>query len=215
MSKKSPRTALEEKKLRAEIRKTQAEADLAELKRNDLARKEEQFNHSDYSAHTYTFYADVDEESVGACISELSYWMRSDPRCDVNIVLNSPGGYCVDGLALYDFLREMRRKGHTVTISVLGEASSMGAVLLQAADKRIMGRNAYFLIHEPATGKIGKASAIKDTAEWAQSLWDRLAELLAERSKLTKAEVKERADRKDWIMWAQEAKRNGFCDSVR
>ena len=204
----------EDRNLEALTAKTLAQARNLELQNKALERAEEEHENSDSSHRTYTFYDNVNDDSVKDCISELSYWRRIDPKCKVIIVLNSPGGYCVDGLALYDFLRDMRKAGHHVTIKVYGEASSMGGILLQAGDKREMSKFSYLLIHEVSAGAIGKGSIIKDKAEWVESLWDKLAGILAERSTLTKEEIKERAERRDWIMWAPAAKQLGFCDRV-
>ncbi len=165
-------------------------------------------------ALVYTFFAEVDEESVREAIRDLSAWSRRAPGRPIRLVLSSPGGSVLDGLALYDFLGELRARGHHLQMLALGTAASMGGVLLQAGTERLLGRNAFVLVHEVRGGAIGTSSSLGDTVEFIGRLEERLLEILAERSALTAAQIRERWGRRDWWLTAQEAVDLGFADAV-
>lgn len=165
-------------------------------------------------ALVYTFFAAVDEESVRDAVRDLSAWSRRAPGAPIRLVLNSPGGAVLDGLALYDFLGELRSRGHHLQVLALGTAASMGGVLLQAGTERLLGRNAFVLVHEVRGGAIGSSSSLGDTVEFIGRLEERLLAILAERSALTADQIRERWGRRDWWLTAEEAVELGFADAV-
>jgi ATP-dependent Clp endopeptidase proteolytic subunit ClpP len=198
----------------ADLRRINAVAETAEL---DLAKKKREIAREMASPEenlTYTFYDGVSEESVKPCLAELSKWSRRFPGKDMTIILNSPGGSVIAGLALYDYILKLRADGHHVTVVCLGMAASMGGILLQAGDKRVIGKYSQVLIHEVASGTVGKIWAQDDTLSFSKSLWAQLSEILAERSKLTVAQVRARALRKDWWLTSTEAIELGFADEI-
>jgi len=71
-------------------------------------------------------------------------------------------------MALYDYVRGLRRQGHHVTTSSLGYAASMAGILLQVGDKRIMGAESWLLIHEGSFGAVGSVGQVEDTVEWSR-----------------------------------------------
>ena len=162
----------------------------------------------------YTFYAGVDEDSVRQAIHTLSAWSRRDPSAPMTIVLNSPGGRVLDGLALFDFLRRLRLAGHFMRVEVFGRAASMGGVLLQAGDERVLGANAFILIHEVHGGMEGTSSQIGDQVGFHAQMEKRLLAILSERSYLTDRQIRRRWQRKDWWLAAPEAVALGFADLV-
>jgi ATP-dependent Clp protease protease subunit len=162
---------------------------------------------------TYTFNEEVSQKTVGLAMSEISQWARRDEDMPLDIVLNSPGGAVLDGLALYDFLRLMCESRH-VTVTALGKAASMGSVILQAGSERIMGANAWLLIHEVSKGAIGNVSELKAEAEFADSLWKNLSVILSERSTLSALQIRNKAKNKDWWLTAPEALKLGFIDRI-
>ena len=162
----------------------------------------------------YTFFAEVDEDSVRDAVRDLSAWSRRAPGRPIRLVLNSPGGSVLDGLALFDFLGELRSRGHHLQVLALGTAASMGGVLLQAGSERLLGRNAFVLVHEVRGGAIGTSSSLGDTVEFIGRLEERLLTILAERSVLTADQIRERWVRRDWWLTAQEAVDLGFADAV-
>lgn len=196
-------------RLRHELaRKARIEADAAELewKRMEASKDE---------AHLYSFLDPVMMESTQLCMDTVGQWYREDPERPIEIVLNSPGGAVMHGLALVDFIHELRDNGAEINVCVLGMAASMAAVILQAADNRIMGKHAYLMIHEVSSAAIGSMSEIKDTAAFTERLQDRILDLFASRANLNRDEIKQKWERKDWWMDATEAVEAGFADEVR
>jgi ATP-dependent Clp endopeptidase proteolytic subunit ClpP len=130
----------------------------------------------------YRFSDEVMPEAVEACISTLTVWDRLHPGEPFEIVFNSPGGSVIDGFDLFDFIQEMKRKGHYVTTAARGWAASMGGILLQAGDKRVMGREAYMLIHEISSGYRGKTSEIEDEVQFVKKMQKRVLDIFERRS---------------------------------
>lgn len=165
--------------------------------------------------HVYNFGKPVTESSVRECINQLTSWARKDPGCEVEIIFNSPGGSIVDGFALFDFLQALRTKGHKITTSALGMAASMAGILLQAGDVRIMGRQSWLMIHEASFGAGGKIGEVEDTVEWVKKVQERILDIFAERSNLTKQKLRNNWKRKDWWLSSDEALELGFIDEIR
>jgi ATP-dependent Clp endopeptidase proteolytic subunit ClpP len=209
-------------KYTAETRHAIAEADEQEAKaaiaRIDLAVK--QRNEQDALAankhhHFYPFNEAVTAASVKTCIDQLTLWDRTAPDCAIEICFNSPGGEILNGMALFDFIQGLRKRGHQVTTSAIGCAASMAGVLLQAGDTRVMGRESYLLIHEAAFGTGGKIGDVEDTLKFVQLMQRRILDIFAKRAKISKAAIERRWRRKDWWLDSTEAKKFGFVDEVR
>lgn len=201
---------------RAETKKAAVDARRAELALRDLERKEKATLAHDQFHHRYVFNGSVDGASANKCIDQLTTWQRSDdPPTEIEIVFNSPGGSVVPGLALFDYIQFVRESGIHVTTSSIGYAASMAGILLQAGDQRVIGRNSWLLIHEGSFGAVGSVADVKDTVKWVDMMQARVVEIFAERSKLSKAQIKRRMSRTDWWMSAPEALKLGFVDQVR
>jgi ATP-dependent Clp protease protease subunit len=149
-------------------------------------------------------------------LDALQHWERRDPGEPITIDINSPGGNITDGLALYDQLQRMRRKGHHITTRALGAAFSMGAVLLQAGDVRIADARAKILLHEGSGGMSGQMTVAEqeDARGFRELLLSDILDILCERSTLSKRQLSTRWKRKDWYMTADEALKLGFVDLV-
>jgi ATP-dependent Clp protease protease subunit len=198
----------------ARLRSLLAQAESAEL---DLARKRRETSRETSGAEehlTYTIWDGVTSDSMKACVVDLSRWSRRFPGQAMTLILNSPGGAVTHGLALYDFILKLRADGHHVTVIVLGQAASMGGILLQAGDKRIIGTSSRVLIHEVSAGTSGNVQKMDDDVENFKANWDKLAHILAYRSHLTVAQVKRKAYRFDWWLTAKEAVADGFADEI-
>lgn len=206
--------SLAEQRAVAELRKLQVDTERAEMEVAALRRHERDAAADARSAHVYTFYAAVDGESVQQCMAELGVWSRRDPGAPITVIFNSPGGAVLDGLALFDYLRQLRRLGHHVTTIALGRAASMGAVLLQAGDTRVIGENAFLLVHEVSHLSMGKVSELEDGVEFTKRLQKRLLAILADRSTLTEREIQRRWARKEWWLDAAEAVDLGLADQL-
>lgn len=202
-------------KLLAEARKAVADADYAELvvERDQEKRRDELA--ANHHHKVYVFDQDVNETSVKRCIQQLNTWARQDAGCDIEIQINSPGGSIFDGFALIDFIRDLQAKGHKVTTLAYGMAASMGGVLLQVGDNRVMGANCLLLIHEGSLGAVGDFGKVEDRVKLMELMHERILDLFAERSKVSKAFIKRNWQRRDWWLDADTALKHGFVDAIR
>jgi ATP-dependent protease ClpP protease subunit len=211
----------ESKRTMAEARKWLAEAKISEIELG-IAVEQRDAQLAQNSRHkVYVFDSSVEAGSVKKCINQLTQWHRQDPGCAIEITINSPGGSIFDGFVLVDFIRDLREKGHQVTMVVYGMAASMGGVLLQAADHRVMGANAFLLIHEGSLG-IGMADFgnAEDHFELMKMFHTRILNLFEERAKpinpkTTAKFIKRNWMRKDWWIPSEDALKLGLVDEVR
>ena len=166
-----------------------------------------------FDSRTIVFGSEVDEFNVDSAIDQLRDF-RATGFGDITIVLNSPGGDVFDGLLLFDTVQALRNDGIKVTTVVRGLAASMGSILSQAGDKRVISRNSWLMIHEPSTIVWGKMGDIKREADMMVKMHKQLSAVLAERSHLTTADIIRKSKDKDWWMPADEAHAHGFFDEV-
>ena len=159
-------------------------------------------------------FAPIYGSNVDTWIDTLEHWERRDPGEPITIRINSPGGDVLDGFALLDTVLRLRRNGHHVTTHGLGMIASMATILMQAGDERILDKNAWFMIHEVGAGIRGKSSEMRDELKFIDKLEDRLLDILAERSTMTKRQIKTLWTRTDKWMSADEALKLGFVDRV-
>lgn len=213
------------RKANAEARNHEIVVEAAEMElERERYRRQVELAQNEYH-RTYYFNGEVDSSSVGKAIDTLSRWTRldGDEKKPYTFILNSPGGSVVPGLALYDFLvSKVRAKhGHPLRTEALGMAASMGAVLLQAGDTRVMSPQASLLIHKGSLATAGSAAEVEDTVEWVRSLQKRLLTIIADRAEasgapkaLTRDEIEQRWERRDWWMTADQALEWGLVDEV-
>jgi len=154
----------------------------------------------------------IDDMVSNVIIAQLLFLQMSDPKKDIHLYINSPGGSVTAGLAIYDTLQFMTCDVNSYCI---GQAASMGAVLLCAGTKgkRYALPNARIMIHQPWGGVQGQASDISIQAKEILRLKDRLNEILAKHCGKTADEVSRDTDR-DRFMSAAEAKDYGLVDEV-
>lgn len=205
---------------RAETREKLARAQEAEISLRSKQRAEKDELAKDNHHHVYVFDDQVSESSVKKCIQQLNTWTRQKKNCKIEIQINSPGGAIIDGFALIDYITSLRDQGHTIDIVALGVAASMAGVILQAADKRVIGKNAFLLIHQAQFGAVGNFGKVEDQVKFVELMHDKILTLFANRatplnSKTTKALIKRKWSRKDWWMNAEDALKYGFVDEVR
>ena len=207
----------------ADAQKAEAEAEAqryrAELSRIDLEetlRLENEHAATDSRNRVYHFTDVVNGATVRAAQAKLAMWHRLYPAEPFEIVFNSPGGSVFDGVALFDYIRHLSRQGHHITTVCRGVAASMGGILLQAGDHRVMGAESYLLIHEPSTIAYGKAGDIDDTKEMLDRVCDQTTKIFVGRAggKIDAKTFKAKWKRRDWWVTAEEAFRLGFCDEV-
>ena len=155
---------------------------------------------------------EVTDEMANAVVAQLLFLQSQDATKRINVYVNSPGGSVTAGLAIYDTMQFV-----TCPISTycIGQAASMGAVLLAAGEKGMRHAlpNARIMIHQPWGGAEGKASDIEITAREILRLKERLNEILAFHSGKPVEEVVKDTDR-DHFMSAEEAREWGIVDKV-
>jgi len=154
----------------------------------------------------------IDDMVTNVIIAQMLFLQMQDPKKDIHLYVNSPGGSVTAGLAIYDTMQFMTCDVNTYCI---GQAASMGAVLLCAGTKgkRFALPNARIMIHQPWGGVQGQASDISIQAQEILRLKDRLNEILAKHSGQTIERVGKDTDR-DNFMSAQQAKDFGLVDQV-
>ena len=155
---------------------------------------------------------EVTDEMSNAVVAQLLFLQSQDATKRINVYVNSPGGSVTAGLAIYDTMQFVTCPVATYCI---GQAASMGAVLLAAGEKGMRHAlpNARIMIHQPWGGAEGKASDIEITAREILRLKERLNEILAFHSGKPVDEVVKDTDR-DHFMSAEEAREWGIVDKV-
>jgi ATP-dependent Clp endopeptidase proteolytic subunit ClpP len=202
-------------KTKAETKKVQAEAGKAQLEFEKAHNSRSKELYTDEENYLYRFSKDVNHHSVQACMSKLTEWHRKDSKCKIEIVFSSPGGSIVDGFELFDFIQELRSKGHHISTGSLGMAASMAGILLQAGDTRWIGHQAWLMIHRAAFGAIGKTYEIEDEVRLVKRIEERVLDIFTSRSKLSKRRLKRNWDRKDWWIDADECLELGLVDEIK
>lgn len=154
----------------------------------------------------------INDDVANLIIAQLIFLEHEDPKKDIKLYINSPGGVVTAGLAMYDTMQFI--KPDVVTICV-GMAASMGAVILGggAAGKRMILPNAEVMIHQVMGGAEGQAADIEITARHILKMKDRLNHILATHTGQSLKKVEKDTDR-DYYMSAEEAKAYGIIDSI-
>ena len=162
---------------------------IAEISTRREQRSEDIAMAGDRFKHFYAYNEPVTARSVTECISQLTEWQRLAPVVDgvsqpmvITIVFDSPGGSVIDGLHLYDFIQELKFQGHTIITKTLGMAASMAGILLQAGTKRVMGSEAYVLIHEVSFMAGGPIGVVEDEVEFVKMIQARVLDIFARKA---------------------------------
>jgi len=157
-------------------------------------------------------YTALDDFVSNLVIAQLLFLQMDNPEKDISIYINSPGGYVTAGLAIYDTIQFVRCDVATYCI---GQAASMGAVLLAAGTKgkRFALPHSRVLIHQPLGGVHGQATDVGIQAEEIIRLRQQLNKILAAHTGHTIEEVEKDTDRETY-MAPEEAKAYGIVDEV-
>jgi len=159
------------------------------------------------------FVAGPIEDGMAALVcAQLLHLEAENPKKEIQMYINSPGGIVTSGLAIYDTMQYI--KSPVITLC-LGMAASMGSFLLMAGEKgqRVALPNSRIMVHQPSGGYSGKASDIQRHAEDIIKTKRRLNELYAKHTGRTVEEVEQTLDR-DYFMTAGEAREWGLVDHV-
>lgn len=154
----------------------------------------------------------VDDNVANLIIAQLLFLQSDDPKKDIDLYINSPGGSITAGLAIYDTMQVLSCDVKTYCI---GQAASMGAVLLAAGapKKRFALPNARIMIHQPWGGTQGTAADINIQAQEILRLRTNLNKILADHTGQNVKKISEDTER-DFFMSSAEAQKYGLVDGV-
>jgi ATP-dependent Clp protease, protease subunit len=156
---------------------------------------------------------EIDDDVANAIVAQLLFLESEDPDKDINLYINSPGGSVTAGLAIYDTMQYVKAPVSTICV---GQAASMGAVLLLAGakGKRYSLPSSRIMIHQPLGGARGQATDIEIQAREILRMKAKLNELIVKHTGQTIERVEKDTDR-DYFMSANEAKAYGILDSIQ
>ena len=156
---------------------------------------------------------EIDDDVANVIVSQLLFLESEDPDKDINLYINSPGGSVTAGLAIYDTMQYVKPPVSTICV---GQAASMGAVLLLAGakGKRYALPSSRIMIHQPLGGVRGQATDIEIQAKEILRMRAKLNELIVKHTGQPIERVEKDTDR-DYFMGAAEAKAYGILDEVQ
>lgn len=156
--------------------------------------------------------APIDDMFANLIIAQLLFLEAEDPEKDINLYVNSPGGSVTAGLGIYDTMQYVKPPINTIC---LGQAASMGALLLTAGakGKRYALPNARVMIHQPLGGFQGQATEIDIHAREILKIRERLNDIMAKHTGQPIEKISHDTER-DYFMSAEEAKKYGLIDEV-
>ncbi len=154
----------------------------------------------------------IDDDLANIVIAQLLFLESEDPDKDIQLYINSPGGIVTAGLAIYDTMQYIRP---SITTMCIGQAASMGAVLLAAGvkGKRFALPNARIMIHQPSGGLQGKASEIDIHAKEILKLREEINKILSHHTGQPLERIASDTER-DFFMGGEDAISYGIIDSV-
>ncbi|MCG3120581.1 MAG: ATP-dependent Clp protease proteolytic subunit [bacterium] len=155
---------------------------------------------------------DINEHVASLVIAQLLFLAAEDPEKDIHLYINSPGGYVSSGLAIYDTMQFIQPEVSTIC---MGQAASMGAVLLAAGakGKRYVLPHARVMIHQPLGGAQGQATDIEIQSREILTLRERLNEILAKHTGQAITQIEKDTDR-NFFMSGEQAVKYGIVDEV-
>lgn len=154
----------------------------------------------------------IDDHTANIIIAQLIFLENEDPKKDISLYINSPGGHVTAGLAILDTMNFIKPDVSTICVGI---AASMGAVLLSAGakGKRFVLPNAEVMIHQPMGGTEGQASDIAISAKHILKTKDSLNKILSKNTGQPISQIEKDVDR-DYYMSAEEAKKYGLIDDI-
>ena len=155
---------------------------------------------------------EIDDFVANAVIAQFLFLESEDPEKDIQVYVNSPGGIVTSGLAMFDTMQYVRCPVSTICI---GQAASMGAVLLAAGQKgrRYALPHARVMIHQPLGGARGQATDIEIQAREIKKMKETLIDILVDATSKNREELAKDIER-DFYLSASQAKEYGLIDEV-
>jgi ATP-dependent Clp protease protease subunit len=157
---------------------------------------------------------EVHDQMANLIVAQLLYLEAEDPKRDINLWINSPGGSVTAGMAIYDTMQFLAPDVSTV---VMGQACSMGSLLAQAGakDKRMILPNARHMIHQPSGGARGQATDMEIQVREILTMKKNLTQIYVDHNSASKSfEDLARDMERDFFMSAEEAVTYGLADRV-
>lgn len=154
----------------------------------------------------------IEDDMANLIIAQLLFLESEDPKKDISLYINSPGGSVTAGLAILDAMNHIKPAVSTVCVGI---AASAAAVILAAGEKgkRFALPNSEVMIHQPWGGASGQATDIEITAKHILATRDRLNKILAKATGQPLTKIEKDVER-DYFMTADEAKKYGLVDTV-
>jgi ATP-dependent Clp protease, protease subunit len=154
----------------------------------------------------------IDDHVANLVIAQLLFLQSEDPKKEISLYINSPGGVVNAGMAIIDTMNHVKNPISTVCVGI---AASMAAVILSAGEKgkRFALPNAEIMIHQPLGGAEGQASDIEISARRIIKMRGTLNKMLAKNTGQSMSKIEKDVDR-DFFMDADEAKKYGIIDQV-
>jgi ATP-dependent Clp protease protease subunit len=154
----------------------------------------------------------IDDDTANIVIAQLLFLQSEDPKKDIKLYINSPGGSVTAALAIFDTMNHIKNDVSTVCV---GLAASAAALLLSSGKKgkRFSLPNSEIMIHQPMGGAQGQASDIEINAKQILKIKAKLNKIMADNTGKTVAQIEKDADR-DYYMSADEAKKYGLVDKI-
>ncbi|MEN9342287.1 MAG: hypothetical protein RIQ54_543 [Candidatus Parcubacteria bacterium] len=154
----------------------------------------------------------IDDMTANIVIAQLLFLAHEDPKKDIQLYINSPGGSVSAGLAIYDTIQHIKPDVSTICVGI---AASMAAVLLTSGKKgkRFALPNSEIMIHQVMGGAEGQASDVKIAAEHILKIKDRLNQILVKHTGQSMSRIEKDSDR-DFFMSATDAQEYGLIDEV-
>jgi ATP-dependent Clp protease protease subunit len=154
----------------------------------------------------------IDSDTANIVIAQLLFLENEDPKKDISLYINSPGGHVGDGLAILDTMNHIKNDVSTVCV---GMVASMAAVILSAGakGKRFALPNSEIMIHQPHGGAEGQASDIEISAKRIIKNRESLNKILSKNTGQSLSKIEKDVDR-DFFMDADESKKYGIIDKV-
>jgi len=156
--------------------------------------------------------SDVNPHTANLVVAQLLFLQNEDPKKDIQIYINSPGGSVYDGMAIYDTINHIKNDVQTVGI---GLQASMGAFLLSSGTKgkRFVLPHSKIMIHQPSSGTRGKVTDMEIDLKESLAVRKLLNEILAKNTGQKLSQIEKDVDRDYW-MTAEEAVKYGLADKV-
>lgn len=154
----------------------------------------------------------IDDHTANLVIAQLLFLQSEDPKKEISLYINSPGGHIHSGMAIVDTMQHIKNDISTVCV---GMAASMAAVILSCGTKgkRYALPNSEVMIHQPHGGTEGQASDIEISAKHILKLRNNLNKILAKNTGQSLSKIEKDVDR-DFFMDSDEAKKYGIIDQV-